>query len=473
MTATLLAVHISDGILAPAWLGGGFLVAGLLALVGAWRIRDEEIPRVALLTAAFFVASLLHVPVGPTSVHLLFNGLAGVVLGRRVALAIPLGLVLQAALLGHGGLGSLGVNSCIMVVPALLAWQLFALLRRVPWLRRRWFRSSLVCLSALAWTLSLVYSVGLLVGGWESSFRVLDLAGAAALTLQPVTLAAAVALALLAAWGERRLENAPEFPVGLLIGEVAVLATVFLNCLALVWGGEEDLRAIAIVNLVAHLPIAVVEGVVLGFTVSLLARVKPDVIGWEGLREEAPARLAVPARESMTKVLGCLLALAFGLVAPTTARAHALLMECEVLPGHKVRVVAWYSARPKSFPAQEARVRVYSTGEHLLIAGKTDEKGTFIFSYERPEPLTVEVYQLGHRQVVSLFGSAAELTAAGPSSPDAPRTSVFVPAGKEELKDVVTGIGFLLALAAFVLSVRNARRLRALRQEARESPRDS
>ena len=76
----LLAVHISDGVLATGWWAGGFLAAGLLAALGAWRIRDDEIPRVALLTAAFFVASSFHIRVGPTSVHLLLNG------GQRIRL---------------------------------------------------------------------------------------------------------------------------------------------------------------------------------------------------------------------------------------------------------------------------------------------------------------------------------------------------------------------------------------------------
>ena len=99
----LWAVHISDGVLADRWWLGGFAAAGLLALAAAWRIREEEVPKIALLTAAFFVASLLHVRVGPTSVHLLLNGLVGVVLGWRAGLAILVGLALQVALLGHGG----------------------------------------------------------------------------------------------------------------------------------------------------------------------------------------------------------------------------------------------------------------------------------------------------------------------------------------------------------------------------------
>src|SRR5438876_21806 len=100
----MFAVHISDNILQAPCILAGFLLAGLLAVLGAWRIRDDEIPRVAILTSAFFVASLVHVRVGPTSVHLLLNGLVGVLLGWRAALAIPVGLLLQAILFGHGGI---------------------------------------------------------------------------------------------------------------------------------------------------------------------------------------------------------------------------------------------------------------------------------------------------------------------------------------------------------------------------------
>ena len=275
------AVHISDGVLTPAWLAGGFVLAGALAFLGARRVRDEEIPRVALLTAAFFVASLLHVRVGPTSVHLLLNGLVGVVLGVRAALAIPVGLFLQAALLGHGGFSTLGVNSCVMVLPALLAGQLFAGVRRVPWVRRPWFRAGLVAASTLAWTLSLVYSVTLLVTNRLSNLTALDTDWANFLTFHPATLTAALLLAGGAAWLEGRLENAPEFPVGLLVGETAVLATILLNCLALTWGGQENWDRLAVIVFVAHLPIAVVEGTVLGFTVGFLVKVKPEIVGWE------------------------------------------------------------------------------------------------------------------------------------------------------------------------------------------------
>lgn len=41
----------------------------------------ESIPKVGVLSSAFFVATLIHVPVGPSSIHLVLNGLMGVMLG--------------------------------------------------------------------------------------------------------------------------------------------------------------------------------------------------------------------------------------------------------------------------------------------------------------------------------------------------------------------------------------------------------
>jgi cobalt/nickel transport system permease protein len=83
------------------------------------------LPRIAVFTGAFFCASLLHFKVPPTSVHLVLAGLLGVVLGRRALLAIPVGLGLQAALLGHGGLTTLGVNATMFGLAASVASWLF------------------------------------------------------------------------------------------------------------------------------------------------------------------------------------------------------------------------------------------------------------------------------------------------------------------------------------------------------------
>jgi len=282
MVDPLWAVHFSDNVLKPTWAVAGFIGAALLVFLGAWRIRDEEIPHVALLTAAFFVASLIHVRVGTvTSIHLLFNGLIGVVLGLRAGLAIPVGLFLQAALLQHGGFSMLGINSCIMTIPALIAWQLFRLLQKIPWVRQRAFRAGLVMVSMLMWTLSLVYSLALLAGNYAGSLSTLQTAGANQLTFHPLVIAGCLGIAGAAAWLEPRLGNAPEFSLGLLIGELAVLTTTLLAVLFLVLVGHEDWPSVVLVMLVPHVIIAVIEGIVLGFTIGFLVRVKPELLGWK------------------------------------------------------------------------------------------------------------------------------------------------------------------------------------------------
>jgi cobalt/nickel transport system permease protein len=129
MGASLFAVHLSDGAVSAPWLVGGFAVAAGLLVVAAWRMTEEWVPRVGVLTAAFFVGSLIHFKSGPASVHLLLNGLVGVMLGRRAPLAVAVGLANQFLMFSHGGLTTLGLNTCIIAVPALAAGAVFPLLR--------------------------------------------------------------------------------------------------------------------------------------------------------------------------------------------------------------------------------------------------------------------------------------------------------------------------------------------------------
>ena len=122
-------MHISDGVL-PISVSLGTGVASLA--VAAWSVRktaSEDLPKVAVMTAAFFVASLINVPLGPTSVHLLIPGLVGVLLGPSAFLAILLGLLLQSLLFQFGGITALGANALMMGLPAVVCGLLFSKLR--------------------------------------------------------------------------------------------------------------------------------------------------------------------------------------------------------------------------------------------------------------------------------------------------------------------------------------------------------
>ena len=112
--------HIPDGVLsAPVLIGGSVASAALLG-IALRRLDYDRIPQVAMLASVFFVASLVHLPIGPTSVHPLLGGLMGLVLGWAAVPAILVALLLQAVFFGFGGLTVLGVNVFNMALPALL-----------------------------------------------------------------------------------------------------------------------------------------------------------------------------------------------------------------------------------------------------------------------------------------------------------------------------------------------------------------
>lgn len=132
--------HIPDGVVAAPILVTGAIVSAAGLALGLRALAPERIPRVAVLSAVFFVASLIHLPAGPASVHLILNGIMGAVLGAAAYPAIVVALLLQAVLFGFGGLVVLGVNAMNMGVPALLAGLAF----RALWRRDRPRRAAIL-----------------------------------------------------------------------------------------------------------------------------------------------------------------------------------------------------------------------------------------------------------------------------------------------------------------------------------------
>lgn len=111
--------HIPDGILSAPVLVAGVAVSLAGTGLGLRRLTPECVPKTAVLSAVFFVASLVHLPAGFSSVHLILNGLMGIVLGAAAYPAIVVALLLQAMLFGFGGVVVLGVNAMNMALPAL------------------------------------------------------------------------------------------------------------------------------------------------------------------------------------------------------------------------------------------------------------------------------------------------------------------------------------------------------------------
>ena len=132
-------MHIPDGILT----GPGMAVTSAAAAAGVAialaKLDYRQIPRVGVLSAVFFIASLIHIPIGPASVHLLLTGLIGCLLGWAAFAALAAAMLLQAIVFSHGGLTSLGTNVLITALPAVACYELFGRHIRPTSSRRRVF----------------------------------------------------------------------------------------------------------------------------------------------------------------------------------------------------------------------------------------------------------------------------------------------------------------------------------------------
>lgn len=197
-------MHISEGVLsAPVLLTGAILSSAGLTL-GLHEIKNEDIPKVAILSSAFFVTSLIHIPIGPTSAHLVLNGLVGMLLGWSAFPSIFVGLVLQALLFQFGGLTTLGVNTFAMAMPGVLSYYFFR--------------------SMLSRGKNLIFLGGFLGGG----FSVL---------------------------------------LGTIFTSIALIET------------ERSFIGVAGTLIAMHLPIALIEGIITGFVVIYLKKVKSEALG--------------------------------------------------------------------------------------------------------------------------------------------------------------------------------------------------
>ena len=129
-------MHIPDGLISPQTYLPALALAVPLWVVAALRLRarmgDELQPRLAVFTALAFLLSTLMLPLpGGTSGHLLGVSLLALVFGPWIAfLAYSLVLVLQALVVGAGGITALPVNALTLgLVTAWVTWGGYKLLR--------------------------------------------------------------------------------------------------------------------------------------------------------------------------------------------------------------------------------------------------------------------------------------------------------------------------------------------------------
>jgi len=122
-------MHIPDGIL-PVWLWvSGFLVMAAVLAICLFRLRSmdrkKKIPLLGVLSAVMLVAMSLEIL--PIAYHLNLSVVAGILLGPSLGFIAAFIVNSMLALMGHGGITVMGLNTLLLGAEAMLGHTLFYL----------------------------------------------------------------------------------------------------------------------------------------------------------------------------------------------------------------------------------------------------------------------------------------------------------------------------------------------------------
>ncbi len=359
-------MHISDGILSATTCAAGYVAAGGLVAFGLRRAGQADSARAGILTGAFFLAGLVRFPLPGTSVHLLLASLNGIALGSLCFPSIFLALLLQALLLGHGGISTLGVNTVIMAVPAYLAGVVFH-----QGIKRGWG----------GWLLFFAVSLGVMVSGAKLSADALLAAGLVSFHLSwpGAALAGSLIAGVISLFFRFVKKPEPFQRWGFSTGALAVFLSALFFYLVLSFAplaahaAREGFVELARVAFLFHVPVIAVEGIVVALLVKYLDTVAPEL-----LRVEKPAAAMAVA------------ALCAAFFAPGAVQAHAVGADAYAKDG-TIQVEAWLGGGE---PPSSGRVTVLKPDGSTAAKGELD-KGKWSFQPDSPKAFKF-VVDLGH-----------------------------------------------------------------------------
>ena len=189
-------MHISEGVLSGGVLLTGWVFSGVGITIGLKKTNPEKIVRTALLSSAFFLASLVNVKVGVSSTHLSFIAPMGIILGWGIFPAIFTALILQAFLFQFGGLLVLGVNTFTMSYAGLITNLLFGKI-----IRESKNKYVIFTASFLAGAFAVIFAVfGVSVFLWNTDRNFLDASKIIFLAHIPLSVIEGFVTAFLISW---------------------------------------------------------------------------------------------------------------------------------------------------------------------------------------------------------------------------------------------------------------------------------
>jgi len=161
-------IHIPDGVL-PFWLWGtGWLLAlAIVAATGKLSERSDvrrKVPLLGVVSALMLVA--MSSEIVPIAYHINLTVIGGILLGPVLSVIAAFIVEVILAMLGHGGVTVLGLNTLIISTEMVLGWALFHGIVRL-WGKKRvkWVAGITTVLTLATSTTMLVLIVALAGGG--------------------------------------------------------------------------------------------------------------------------------------------------------------------------------------------------------------------------------------------------------------------------------------------------------------------
>jgi len=121
-------IHLPDGVIPFIWWFGGYIAALFVAVLVLRRIDKDSIRRkipIAAVMAAVMLITM-SVPLGFIPFHLNLSALAGILMGPGLGFVIAFVVNVFMAMMGHGGITVIGLNTLIIGVEAVLAFLIFS-----------------------------------------------------------------------------------------------------------------------------------------------------------------------------------------------------------------------------------------------------------------------------------------------------------------------------------------------------------
>jgi cobalt/nickel transport system permease protein len=131
-------IHIPDGVL-PLWLiAVGWVVAGALTALAVRRAESHDLRRRVPLVGAMAALMLVGMSseIIPIAYHINLTVLAGILLGPWLSIITALIVNVMLALVGHGGVTVIGLNTLVITSEMVVGWFLFGRFVRVFGRRR-------------------------------------------------------------------------------------------------------------------------------------------------------------------------------------------------------------------------------------------------------------------------------------------------------------------------------------------------